>query len=122
MSGVTTSLSAAAVAFGAAVSATVTYWIGRRKTSGTVATTEAETLWAEGQALRKELRDEVVDLRHQLEAARAEAAEAREEASKAKEEARLAKEEVFQLRKQLQYAQAELEDIHRTRMGQGDAP
>lgn len=39
------------------------YIIARRTTSGSVDTSDAATLWAESQAIRKELRDEIVALR-----------------------------------------------------------
>lgn len=54
-----------------------TYLIARRKASGRVDTTEAAVLWKQSQAMRKELRDEVVDLKEQLREARAEIVELR---------------------------------------------
>lgn len=46
------------------VTAAVTWLIAKRRTSGNVATSsDASLLWAESQTLRKELRDEVRDLR-----------------------------------------------------------
>lgn len=43
-----------------------TYLAIRYKSSGKIATSEAAVLWAESQAMRKELRDEVVELRKQI--------------------------------------------------------
>ena len=42
------------------------WWSVRHKSSGKVATTEAETLWAESQAIRRELRDEANNLRNRV--------------------------------------------------------
>lgn len=39
------------------------YMIAKRTTSGSIDTTDAATLWKESQAMRQELRDEVVALR-----------------------------------------------------------
>lgn len=52
--------------FASIPTASATWFIARRKSSGSVATSDAATLWAESQEMRKELRDEVVDLRKQL--------------------------------------------------------
>lgn len=41
----------------------VTWLVSRRKSSGRINTTEAETLWSESQKMRQELRDEVASLR-----------------------------------------------------------
>jgi peptidoglycan hydrolase CwlO-like protein len=43
--------------------ALVTYLVARRQNSGRIATSDASTLWVESQAMRKELRDEVLLLR-----------------------------------------------------------
>lgn len=43
-----------------------TYLLTRRKMSGRIATSEASTLWSEGQAMRKELRDEAAQLRAEV--------------------------------------------------------
>lgn len=48
---------------GVPATALVTYLVARRQTSGQIATSDAATLWAESQAMRRELRTEVVDLR-----------------------------------------------------------
>lgn len=47
----------------AVLTALVTWAVAKRSRSGKVATTEAETLWAESQAMRLELRNEVAALR-----------------------------------------------------------
>lgn len=51
---------------GVVVTTLGSYLVTRLKNSGKVDTTEAAILWAESQAMRKELRDEVVSLRNQL--------------------------------------------------------
>lgn len=50
----------------ALITAFVSYLIARRTNSGSVDTSDAAVLWAESQAMRKELRDEVVSLRTEL--------------------------------------------------------
>lgn len=62
---------------GAVVAALVSYLIARRKTSGSVDTSEADSLWRESRVLREELRDEVKAYRENLIAAQAEAAQLR---------------------------------------------
>lgn len=42
------------------------YMVARRQNSGRVETSDAATLWAESQAMRKELRDEVASLRREV--------------------------------------------------------
>lgn len=51
---------------GVFVTAIVTYLVARRKSSGTVDTSEADSLWNESRTLRDALRDEVRDLRANL--------------------------------------------------------
>ncbi len=56
------------VGFIASISgAIVTYKIGKRKTSGSIDTSDAAVLWSESKAMRKELRDEVIALRDEIE-------------------------------------------------------
>jgi septal ring factor EnvC (AmiA/AmiB activator) len=55
-----------AVIIGALITAALTYYGVRRNSSGDIDTSDAATLWAESQAMRKELRDEVVSLRKEL--------------------------------------------------------
>lgn len=50
----------------ASITALASYIIVRRQSSGRIATSEAVSLWAESQAMRKDLREEVRDLRIQL--------------------------------------------------------
>lgn len=50
----------------AAVAAAGTYLVARQKSSGRIGTSEASDLWAESQAIRRELRDEVTALRNQI--------------------------------------------------------
>jgi sensor domain CHASE-containing protein len=64
----------------AAVSgAIVTWMVSRRRNSGNINTSEAETLWSEGQEMRKELRGEVLTLRKELAALHLEAAGLRQD-------------------------------------------
>lgn len=80
-------ITAAIGLLGTVVAGWLAYSTARRKTSGTVDTTEAETLWAESQVMRSELRLEVVGLRNELAALRAEAATLREEVGLIRSEA-----------------------------------
>lgn len=57
---------------GAGLTAVATYFIARRKASGTVDTSEADSLWREASRLRDALRDEVAALRQSLMASQAE--------------------------------------------------
>lgn len=59
----------AVLGFVGVISASVgTYLVARRKTSGSIDTSDATQLWAESQAMRKELRDEVIACRKEIEA------------------------------------------------------
>lgn len=50
----------------AVITGLVSYLIVRRTNSGNIDTSDAAVLWAESQAMRKELRDEVVSLRTEV--------------------------------------------------------
>lgn len=54
------------VLVGIFVSSTVTWLIARRNTSGSISTSDAASLWAESNALRKEYRDRAEALEKQL--------------------------------------------------------
>lgn len=71
---------------GAVISGFVAYIVARRQRSGRIDTTEAETLWAESQAMRKELRDEAENCRGEVLALREEMVAVREEASVMRQE------------------------------------
>lgn len=55
------------VLVGIAVSSAVTWLIARRTTSGSISTSDAASLWAESNALRKEYRERAETLERQLE-------------------------------------------------------
>ena len=71
---------------GAAITGAVAYAVARRQRSGKIDTTEAETLWAEGQAMRRELRDEAETCRQEVLALRSEMVAVRAEASVMRQE------------------------------------
>ena len=71
---------------GAVISGAVAYVVSKRQRSGRIDTTEAETLWAESQAMRKELRDEAENCRLEVFALRSEMVAVRAEASVMREE------------------------------------
>lgn len=56
-----------------------TWAVARRRTSGTVVTSDADQLWAESKIIRQELRAEAVELRAEATALRAEVASLRAE-------------------------------------------
>lgn len=62
---------------GGALTAFVGWRIAKRQTSGSVNTSEAASLWAESQAMRQELRAEVVASRNEVSSLRIELAEVR---------------------------------------------
>lgn len=62
------------------------YFIAKRVNSGSIDTSAAADLWQESQAMRKELRDETVDLRGQLDALRSDFAAAATERDSCKRE------------------------------------
>lgn len=68
----TETLIAVLAVLGTAVTGLAAWAVARRATSGSVKTSEAESLWAESQAMRKELRDEATASRAELLALRAE--------------------------------------------------
>lgn len=51
---------------GPIIAAVGAYAVAKRTTSGDIDTSDAATLWAESQAIRKELRDEVNSLREEV--------------------------------------------------------
>lgn len=57
---------------GVVVTGAAAYAVAMRQRSGKIGTTEAETLWAESQAMRKELRDEAENCRGEVAALREE--------------------------------------------------
>lgn len=93
---------------GAAISGLVAYAVTLRQRSGRIATTEAETLWAESQGMRKELRDraeiletEVLSLRAELAALRIEGAAMREEMVSLRQEGTVLRAEAVALREEM---------------------
>ena len=68
---------AAAPILGVVVAPFVTYLAARRKSSGSVDTTEAGTLWAEADRMRQSYRDETERFRNETLALRAEVASLR---------------------------------------------
>jgi chromosome segregation ATPase len=107
----------AAIAGAAAMTASVgTYWSARRKSSGSIATTEAEDLWLESGKMRQDLKDEVLLLRttaadatRELQDARTETAAARAETALSRAETADARREVASLRTEAADAKRETE-------------
>lgn len=67
---------------GVMVAAAFTAWTANRVKSGKIATSEATQLWQESGAMRKELKEEIVELKKEMEAFKAENMSLREENAK----------------------------------------
>lgn len=87
-------IGATAVAFG-------TYFVARRQGSGRIATSDAATLWAESQAMRRELREEVVGLRKEVLSLRQALDSTRSQLTAAHAEAGTLRHELGEARKQV---------------------
>lgn len=82
---------------GAVITAVGAYAVAKRQRSGKIVTTEAEVLWAEGQAMRKELREENLGLRAEVLALRAEVTAWRVEALALRSEVALLRRHVLEI-------------------------
>lgn len=89
------------------------YFTGRRTNSGTIHTSEPGQLWAENDALRKDMRLEIEAVRAENAALRAEIQEARNEVQAARAETEGYRQEVYKARQELQRVEAALEDAIR---------
>lgn len=74
-----------AVLLGAGLTALVNWLINNRKSSGKIKTSEASDLWAESQAIRKELREERQALKEEIAALRKEVRDCHGESNQLKE-------------------------------------
>lgn len=83
---------------GGALTALVAWLVSRRQHSGRVDTSEAASLWAESQAMRQELRAEVIASRGEVSSLRTELAEVRAALSAVRAEADRYREESAVLR------------------------
>ncbi len=72
-------LVALVAAVGATAAAAVTWLVSRRQASGRISTSSADQLWRESQAMRGDMRAEIVGLRSEVVGLRQELAEARTE-------------------------------------------
>lgn len=104
------------------VSATATYLAVRRKTSGNVATSEASDLWAESQAMRRELRDEATELRREVATLRSEATELRSTMANLLSEISHLRDENEHLTEQVEQLSIRLGDPNRVRNQRRDDP
>lgn len=59
-------LIAVIVTLGGGITGLISYRIARRRSSGQIVTSDAETLWKESQEMRRELRDQVLALRGEV--------------------------------------------------------
>lgn len=106
-------------AVGAAlVTGYITWRISKRLNSGSIDTSAAADLWTESQAMRKELRDETVSLRSDIDALRRDLAGASQRAANAeaetvrwRDQALALGEEVAHLRRQVATCQRQLRDV-----------
>lgn len=83
---------------GGALTALVAWWVAKRQRSGRVDTSEAASLWAESQAMRQELRAEVVASRTEISSLRTELVEVRAALAAVRAEADRYREESATLR------------------------
>lgn len=97
---------------GAALSALAAWAIARRQRSGTIETTEAQTLWSEGQAMRQELRAEAVVLREEVQALRSEAVACRDEAGRMRVELLSLRQESVETHKTMATLREECAALH----------
>lgn len=97
---------------GAAFSALAAYAIAKRQRSGKIDSSEAETLWAEGQQMRQELRAETVTLREEVLALRSEAVAARNESSAMRLELATLREESTETHKAMETLRTECAALH----------
>lgn len=67
------------IVIGAVVTAVAGYMVAHLRNSGKIATSEASDLWKEGQSIRRELREEVAELREHVTRLESENATLREE-------------------------------------------
>jgi uncharacterized protein (DUF3084 family) len=95
------------------------YLTGRRTNSGTIHTSEPGQLWAENDALRKDMRLEIEAVRAENAALRAEVQSARQEVQAARAETEQYRQEVFKAHQALLRTENELADALRAR-GDGD--
>lgn len=106
----------------AAMSAFVTYLGVRRKTSGSVDTSEASALWAESQSMRRELRDEAVELRAEVATLRREGEELRGSMATLQMEITQLRDENRRLRSRVETLNARLGDPNRRHNQRVDDP
>jgi uncharacterized protein (DUF3084 family) len=95
-----------AVIGGILLTAAITYYTTRRKNSGTVDTADAATIFAEGNSLRKELRDETVALRIELKGVR-------EELGEALKENEISRQKIIKLMIRLKQSEAQVKKLQR---------
>jgi chromosome segregation ATPase len=92
----------------AIVTASVTYLVARRSTSGKINTSSAETLWAEADKLRSTYREESEKNRKESEHLRKEVQALREEVSKLREEGQAQRAEAEEQRREARALREEL--------------
>lgn len=104
--------SALAVILAAIISGVVAWLIARRTTSGKIDTSEAAKLWDEGTVMRKELRDEVILLKQQLNDAIAAVTGLNREIKASRSETEHAREETRQSRSETRILMEQIELLH----------
>lgn len=73
-----------AVLFAAIITAGVTWFIAKRKSSGKISTSEAADLWAESRAIREEYKNDRVALKEEVSALRKEVRDCHDESKEYK--------------------------------------
>lgn len=93
---------------GAVATAVVTWLIARRKSSGSIHTSEADQLWAESASMRSDLRQETIALRAEVVSLRDEAVKMRDEMIVLRQEAVVMRREQEELRQHAHDCDAEV--------------
>lgn len=108
----------------ATVTGLVSWAVARRRSSGTIATSDAASLWTESTQMRQDLRREVEGLRRELretvdklDAAIAQLVIANEAAAAAREETRIARDETAALREEIKNIHDEVRTSNALTMG-----
>ena len=96
---------------GVVVSGVVTYFIARRTTSGNISTSDAASLWAESNALRKEYRERAEQLEAQLQAVNDKLAKMTDELTKLRANSSVMIEKIEELKQIIAELRAENERL-----------
>ncbi len=106
----------ALAAIAAVIGSFVTWKISKRNTSGSIDTSEASDLWAEGSQLRAELRTELTETKAALHTAAEAITELKDEIRLSREETHGARTEALELRIHIAALTEQITELHKTQM------